>query len=368
MLPGKSGISFMLDMTFWKNKKVFVTGHTGFKGSWCCLLLHYLGAEVTGYSLNPPTEPNLFSLAKVDSFVDSTIADIRDLRCLKSALISAEPDIVIHMAAQPLVRGSYLFPVDTFSTNVMGTVNLLEVVRGVPSVRAVVNVTTDKCYENHEHLNGYTETDRLGGYDCYSSSKACSELVTQAYRNSFFNGVVDGVRNVNVATARAGNVVGGGDWAKDRLIPDCLDAFLNNREVVFRKPEAVRPWQHVLEPLRGYLMLANKLYDAGSAFCGAWNFGPEDDSCKSVQWIVEYLCENWGQGATCRFESNGDDFHEATFLKLRSDKANNGLGWCAQWDVETALDKVIEWTRIYQSNPDSLADMCFKQIQEYGVR
>lgn len=342
---------------FFAGKKVFVTGHTGFKGSWLSLWLSSMGAHVTGYALDPPTTPSLFSLARVSELVDSRIADVRDAESLARAMVEAQPEIVIHMAAQPLVRDSYIIPVETYATNVMGTVHLLEAVRGCPSVKAVVNVTTDKCYENREWVWGYRENEPMGGFDPYSSSKGCSELVTAAYRNSYFQ------RSVALASARAGNVIGGGDWATDRLIPDCISALLAGEPVRIRNPHAIRPWQHVLEPLSGYLSLAQKLYESGTEFAEGWNFGPTDDDAKPVEWIVECMCRLWGNGARYEIDA-GDHPHEAHYLKLDCSKARMRLGWRPRWNLEIALDSIMEWTNVYRSAGD-LRRCCLEQIDSY---
>lgn len=354
----------MIDKTFWKNKKVFITGHTGFKGSWLCVWLHTLEVEVTGYALAPHTEPSLFDLCKIDKFVNSTIADIRDGNLLSKALLAAAPEIVIHMAAQPLVRDSYKYPVDTYAINVMGTVNLFEYVRRCKSVRAVVNVTTDKCYENKEWVWGYRENEPLGGYDPYSSSKACSELVTAAYRNSFFNPKDYANHHVALASARAGNVIGGGDWANDRLIPDCVRALLKGEKIIIRNPNAIRPWQHVLEPLSGYLVLAKELYDHGPEYAEAWNFGPDDNNAKPVEWIVQKMCSKWGDDASYEIDK-GEHPHEAHFLKLDCSKAKGRLGWYPRWSLEKAIDSIINWTKAYKENKD-LWDKCIEQIEDYS--
>lgn len=354
--------------SFFRGKKVFITGHTGFKGSWLCLWLHKLGAEVHGYALEPPTTPSLFELTNVITLLEThRIADIRDASTLADALQQAQPEIVIHMAAQPLVRDSYKIPVETYATNVMGTVHLLEAVRGCTSVRAVVNVTTDKCYENREWVWGYRENEPMGGFDPYSNSKGCSELVTAAYRNSFFNS-----QHLNsstpqhgaaVATARAGNVIGGGDWATDRLIPDCISALLAGEPIRIRNPHAIRPWQHVLEPLSGYLALAQRLYESGAEYAEGWNFGPADDDAKPVEWIVQRMCELRGNGARYEIDA-GDHPHEAHYLKLDCSKARMRLGWQPRWNLEKALHSIIEWVNVYSSAGD-LRDICLKQIDEY---
>lgn len=352
------------DIAFWRGKKVFLTGHTGFKGAWLSLWLHALGAEVTGYALEPPTEPSLFALCQIDELVHSVIADVRDLERLKRELAAAAPEIVIHMAAQPLVRDSYKIPVDTYAINVMGTVHLLEAVRSCPAVRAVVNVTTDKVYENREWAWGYRENEPFGGYDPYSNSKGCSELVTAAYRSSYFNPAGYAHHGVALASARAGNVIGGGDWATDRLVPDCLRAILKGEDVLIRNPYAIRPWQHVLEPLSGYLLLAERLYMEGPSFAEGWNFGPLDDDARPVEWIVQQLCQGWGEGAGYRLDG-GEHPHEAHYLKLDISKARAGLGWHPRWNLTTALERIVSWTRAYR-NGDDLRTVSLQQINDYG--
>lgn len=354
----------MIDKSFWPNKKVFVTGHTGFKGSWLCLWLKSLGAKVSGYALNPNTKPSLYELCNIDDFVISVISDIRDREALAEAMSNAEPEIVIHMAAQPLVRESYKNPSETYETNVMGTVNFFEAVRKCESLRAVVNVTTDKCYENKEWDWGYRENEPLGGYDPYSNSKACSELVTSSYRNSFFN--VDEYKNhgVGMASARAGNVIGGGDWTKDRLIPDCIKSLLEREKIIIRNPQAIRPWQHVLEPLCGYLLLAENLYRDGPQYAEGWNFGPDDNDAKTVEWIVKKICDKWEDNSSYKID-DGSHLHEANHLKLDCSKAKHRLAWYPKWSIDQAIDKIIEWTKAYEGQQD-LRAVCLKQIKEYS--
>ncbi|MEH7273555.1 CDP-glucose 4,6-dehydratase [Neobacillus vireti] len=353
----------MVNPDFWKNKNVFITGHTGFKGSWLCLWLHSLGANVTGYSLKPPTSPSLFELCELEALIPTYYGDIRGKETLEKAIFETNPDIVIHMAAQPLVRASYLHPVETYATNVMGTVHLLESVRlsvqkGV-NLKAVINVTTDKCYSNQEWPWGYREIDVLGGYDPYSNSKACSELVTEAYRHSFFQS-----SGIGLASARAGNVIGGGDWALDRLLPDCFRTLAQNGKIKIRNPHAIRPWQHVLDPLSGYLTLAEYLYTHGTRFAEGWNFGPDDGDGKTVEWVVNQICAKWGNSASYEVV-RGPHPHEAHYLRLDCSKAKSKLGWFPKWNVEQAIDKSVEWTKAYLAQEDVKA-VCLQQIDEYS--
>lgn len=329
---------------FWRGKRVFITGHTGFKGSWMSLWLQHLGAELTGFALTPPTQPSLFKEARVAEGMHSISGDIRDLTALQQAVQYAKPEIVIHMAAQALVRYSYEHPVETYTTNVMGTVHVLESVRNMRGVRAVVNVTTDKCYENREWAWGYRENEPMGGYDPYSNSKGCAELVSSAYRSSFFNVRNYAQHGVALATARAGNVIGGGDWALDRLIPDILAAFEQGKIVNIRNPYAIRPWQHVLEPLRGYLTLAEHLYQHGTTYAEGWNFGPGDEDAKNVMWIVERMANLWAAGAKWHVEV-GEHPHEAMYLKLDISKARSHLGWNPIVHIDDALKLVVDWAK-----------------------
>jgi CDP-glucose 4,6-dehydratase len=353
----------VLNSAFWQGKRVFLTGHTGFKGSWLSLWLQELGANLTGFALAPQSNPSLFELARVSDGMRSVEGDIRDLGMFKAALMTAEPEIVIHMAAQPLVRDSYHNPVDTFSSNVMGTVHLLEAIRATPSVRAVVIVTTDKCYENKEWIWGYREDEPMGGHDPYSASKACAELVSSAYRASFFQPEGD---KVAVATARAGNVIGGGDWAKDRLMTDLIIAFNTGKPVLIRNPTAIRPWQHVLEPLRGYLMLAEKLFAHGNGYAEAWNFGPNDEDAKPVSWLTERLAEFWGGDFQWQTQP-GDHPHEANYLKLDISKAKTKLGWFPLMDLERALLLTAEWAQQLSEGADARS-ITLEQIQIYQDR
>ena len=343
---------------FWCDKRVFITGHTGFKGSWLALWLQQLGAHVHGYSLAPPTEPSLFEVAKVGAGLASSIeGDVRNGDALRQAIAGAAPAVVFHMAAQPLVRRSYADPAETFAVNAMGTVNLLEAVRASDTVRVVVNVTTDKCYENREWLWGYREGEALGGRDPYSSSKACSELITHAYRESFL-----AARGVAVATARAGNVIGGGDWAADRLLPDFFRAADAGQALEVRNPQATRPWQHVLEPLSGYLALAEALASDAPKATGAWNFGPADEAVRPVRWILDFLSERMPSAAWRHTAS--ERVHEATLLKLDSSKAIAGLRWRPRWSLCQALDHTLEWHAGWRSGAD-MRGMCFAQIADY---
>lgn len=344
---------------FWRGKRVLITGHTGFKGSWLSLWLQSMGAEVYGLALAPPTIPDLFTEARVAEGMTSVIGDIRDYDTVLASMTASKPEIVIHMAAQPLVRYSYQAPVETYATNVMGTVHVLEAARQVDTVRAIVNVTTDKCYENKEWLWGYREDEPMGGYDPYSNSKGCSELVTSAYRRSFFqNG------DTALASARAGNVIGGGDWAVDRLVPDILRAFERSQPVVIRNPHAIRPWQHVLEPLSGYLSLAEKLYTDGHAWAESWNFGPHDDDARPVRWIVEYMVQKWGNGATWQIDG-GRHPHEASYLKLDTSKAKTRIGWYPRWKLADALGHIIHWHQAWLAREDVKA-LCLTQINKYN--
>ncbi|MEN1989179.1 CDP-glucose 4,6-dehydratase [Paenibacillus hubeiensis] len=350
-----------MNKSFWKGKKVFVTGHTGFKGSWLSMWLYHLGAQVKGYALAQDHTLSLFEVAKVGARMDSQIGDIRDLSALSAAVYDFQPDVVFHLAAQPLVKFSYKNPVETYETNVMGTVHLFEAVRSCRSVRAVVNVTTDKVYENQKQLKGYLETDRLGGYDPYSNSKACSELLTSSYVQSFFSPENYAQHGVALATARAGNVIGGGDWAKDRLIPDLMRAILHSRDFVVRNPESVRPWQHVLEPLYGYLLLAEKLYIENVKWNGAWNFGPQSEDAVSVSRLIDtfrtQVAGSFPQLSVIRSEE-----HETNSLQLNIDKSINVLHWKPIWRLEQTVQKVLEW---YLADPSESYDLCLKQIEDY---
>jgi CDP-glucose 4,6-dehydratase len=358
--------SLVMERSFWHGRRVFLTGHTGFKGSWLSLWLQHLGAEVVGFALAPPTTPSLFEIAGVAQGMTSIIGDIRDFGSLCRAMRQARPEVVIHMAAQPLVRYSFAHPLETYATNVMGTAHVLEALRVVDGVRAAIVVTSDKCYENREWLWGYRENEPLGGYDPYSSSKACAELVTSAYRSSFFNPANHGEHSVALASVRAGNVIGGGDWAVDRLIPDFVRAIQAGQPIRVRNPDAIRPWQHVLEPLGGYLMLAERLHANGTEFAESWNFGPADADAKSVSWIVEQLTAAWGNCATWT-QDCGQQPHEATCLRLDSAKASARLDWRPKWSVGRALETVIEWHKSHRSGKD-MRTVTLEQIQNYIIQ
>jgi len=353
----------VMDVGFWLHKRVLITGHTGFKGSWLALWLQSMGAEVIGYALPPNTSPSMFELAEIAKGMTNIEGDVRDLTHLRQVFSQYNPEIVIHMAAQALVRYSYLEPVETYATNVMGTVNILEAVRHTDSVKVVINVTSDKCYENQEWEWGYRENEAMGGYDPYSNSKGCSELVTSSYRQSFFNPQKYELHGVAVASARAGNVIGGGDWSDDRLIPDIMQAIMAGDDVVIRNPKAIRPWQHVLEPLSGYLTLAQKLHKDGAMYAQAWNFGPNDNDARPVQWIAEELTKQWGHKAKWKTDDN-DHPHEANYLKLDCSKAKTYLDWQPRWQLHETLAEIIEWYRGYLEN-QNLRELSLSQIKKY---
>jgi CDP-glucose 4,6-dehydratase len=348
---------------FWRDKRVLLTGHTGFKGGWLSLWLQAMGSTVVGYALSPPTKPSLFEVAQVGKDMTSIVEDIRNLDTLKAVFAKHKPEIVIHMAAQPLVRQSYQNPVETYSTNVMGTVNLLEAVRTTSSVKVVINITSDKCYENREMVCGYSETEPMGGFDPYSNSKGCAELVSSAYRSSFFSSGKHAQHGVALATARAGNVIGGGDWAKDRLMPDILSAFEQGNLVNIRNPHAIRPWQHVLEPLRGYLMLAARLYEQGVGYAEGWNFGPNDEDSKSVGWIVSKMATLWDGEAQWQIDT-GEHPHEANYLKLDISKARSRLNWQPALQLIDALKLIIDWSDQYRAGAD-MRQFTLAQINAY---
>ncbi|MDX2471611.1 MAG: CDP-glucose 4,6-dehydratase [SAR324 cluster bacterium] len=353
----------MVSADFWSGKRVFLTGHTGFKGSWISLWLQSMGAVVTGLALDPPSSPSLFEVADVAQGMDSHIGDIRDLELIKSLMAKAKPEIVIHMAAQALVRYSYDNPVETYEVNVMGSVNILEATRQTGGVKAFVNVTSDKCYDNKEWIWGYRENEAMGGYDPYSNSKGCAELVTSSYRNSFFNPNDYATHGLALASGRAGNVIGGGDWALDRLIPDFVNSIMDGKSVVIRSPKAIRPWQHVLEPLSGYLFLAQELYEKGVDYAEGWNFGPVDDDAKPVEWIVERMIQLWGDGASWELDKEPQP-HEAHYLKLDTSKARMKLNWHPRWSLFDTLEKITTWYKAYQAGSDMRA-FSLEQITEY---
>ena len=345
------------DTTFYKYKKVFVTGHTGFKGSWLCKILSSFGAEVCGYSLYPSTEPSLFEIAKVENDINSHIGDIRDYYSLKKTFDEFKPEIVLHLAAQPIVRDSYKEPAYTYETNVMGTVNLLECIRLSNCVKSFLNVTTDKVYLNREWDRGYKEDDMLDGYDPYSNSKSCSELVTHSYKNSFFNG-----SDIAISTARAGNVIGGGDFSNDRIIPDCVRAAMNNEDIIVRNPYSTRPYQHVLEPLFAYLMIAAKQYEDNN-YAGWYNVGPDDRDCFETGKLVDLFIKHWNGNLKWINQYDGGP-HEANFLKLDSSRIKKVFGWKPKWDLDTAVQKTVEWTKCYL-NDENISDCMNNQINEY---
>jgi CDP-glucose 4,6-dehydratase len=347
----------------WQGKRVFLTGHTGFKGGWLALWLAQKGATVRGYALDPCTEPNLFTQANVGSVIEDIRGDIRDATKLDAALTSFAPEVVFHMAAQPLVRYSYDDPIGTFETNVIGTARVLDAVRRTPSVRAVVSVTTDKCYENKEWLWPYRETDPLGGYDPYSSSKACAEIVSAAFRQSYFPAAKIADHRCGIATARAGNVIGGGDWSTDRLIPDLVRGFLAGEPVLIRSPHAIRPWQHVLEPLQGYITLAERLLTGDAHYATAYNFGPTDDDAQPVSWIIERMTQLWGGGASWKLDTN-PSVHEAGHLRLDASRARAELDWHPRLHLADALQWLIEWYKTAQGGAD-MHHLTLQQIANY---
>lgn len=349
----------MINGSFWKGKKVFLTGHTGFKGGWTSLWLKKMGATVKGFSLQPSSKPSFFEEAKIADGMDSTIGDIRDLNLLKKSIIDFHPEIVIHMAAQPLVLDSYTDPIYTYQTNIMGSINLFEAVRECNSVRVLVNVTTDKCYENNHSIWSYRENDSMGGFDPYSSSKACSEIITAAYRRSFFNKQSD----VSLASVRAGNVIGGGDWAKDRLIPDVLRAFDIGKPAIIRNPQAIRPWQHVLEPISGYLILCEKLYKSGNKYAESWNFGPDESDTKSVRELLDQLVNLWPTDVKW-LQDKTVHAHEEKILKLDISKAKALLKYHPRWDLSKTLQKITEWHLSWLNSLD-IEQVSINQIKDF---
>lgn len=353
----------MVDFDFYRGKRVLVTGHTGFKGTWMCTLLRMAGAEVTGYALEPPTNPSVFELTGMKEKVTSVSGDIRELQRLQAVFEQTQPEIVIHMAAQPIVRTSYEAPVETYEINVMGTVHVLECVRRSSCVRSFVNVTTDKVYRNREWEWGYREDEELNGYDPYSNSKSCSELVTGSYRNSFFSG---GGGCPAISTARAGNVIGGGDFARDRILPDCIRAAMEKREILVRNPYSIRPYQHVLEPVVAYLMIAQRQYE-DEGLAGCYNVGPGESDCRTTGELTELFCRTWNRqtGENIRWKNTADAGpHEANFLKLDCSRIKSVLGWHPVWNVEHTMEKIVEWTLAYRNGQD-VYDVMVKQIGEY---
>lgn len=354
----------MFDLQFWSSRKVLLTGHTGFKGGWLAHWLTQLGADVTGIGLPPENDPSLFELTDVASTVDSHFADITQTSLVADIVSACQPEVIFHLAAQPLVRRSYDEPIETYRTNVMGTANVLDAARKLACCRAIVNVTTDKCYQNNEWVWGYREDDRLGGYDPYSNSKACSELVTAAYRQSYFDPANYDQHRCAVGSARAGNVVGGGDWSVDRLLPDIIRAFERGEPVDIRNPSATRPWQHVLEPLSGYILLAQRLGTGDGDYAEGWNFGPNEESNRDVGWIVETATRLWGNGATSNVAPEVDAPHEATFLHLDCSKAKSRLGWKPVWNIEETLQRVIDWHQQYKQGTN-MKDWTLQEIKAY---
>lgn len=352
-----------INKEFWQGKRVLLTGHTGFKGSWLSLWLQSMGVILRGIALEPPSNPALFEIANISAGMDHKILDIRNFIEVQSEIQNFRPEIIIHMAAQPLVRLSFQQPVLTYSTNVMGTVNILEASRSVDTVRCIINVTTDKCYENREWVWGYRESEQLGGNDPYSNSKGCSELITSAYRHSFYNPSKYSEHKVAIASARAGNVIGGGDWANDRLIPDILDAIGKGQKVNIRNPNATRPWQHVLEPLSGYLLLAESLYTSGTEFGEAFNFGPNYEDTKPVHWIVDQLCRYWGTDNLSYLDMEIHP-HESQQLSLDCAKAKSKLGWHPHWNIDKSLQRIVDWQKEYLSN-GNMRNFCMHQINEF---
>ena len=353
-----------MNSAFWSGRKVLVTGHTGFKGSWLCMWLDRLGAEVVGYALDPPTQPSLFMTASVESCLHTSArGDVRDLERLSGLIRSQEPDVIFHLAAQSVVRSSYDDPLETYSTNVLGTATLFQAIRGAGRGLSVVNITTDKVYRNHEWIWGYRENDELGGRDPYSNSKACAELVTESFRESYFPPAALAQHGVGLASARAGNVIGGGDWTRDQLIPDIIRAFTAARPVPIRQPNSTRPWQHVLDCLSGYILLAEKLSTDGATYSTAWNFGPKPSDVKAVSWIADFLVKAWGGGASWHVDA-GAHPHEARMLRLDSSNATEVLGWTPRLDLPRALDWTAKWYKSINAG-GSARELCLQQIREY---
>lgn len=351
--------NMVISDSFWAGKKILITGHTGFKGGWISLWLNMLGADVAGYSLEPPTEPSLYENLNLNGVLSLDIlGDITDLKKLNSALVDFRPEIIIHMAAQSLVKKSYEAPILTYNTNVMGTVCVLEAAKKVSSVKTILNITTDKCYENKEWIWPYRENEALGGYDPYSSSKACSEIISSAYRDSFLRDI-----GIGLATARSGNVIGGGDWAANRIVPDTMRAFMNGEALTVRNPDAVRPWQHVLEPIYGYILLCQKLYQEPDKYADSWNFGPDNSEDKPVSQLADFMVKEWGAGATWELDQNAHP-HEAQQLRLDSSKAKKYLNWSQTWSIEKALKETVRWYKAWFNN-ENVRNVSLMQIEKY---
>ena len=350
-----------MDRQFWKNKNIFITGHTGFKGSWLSIWLNELGANVTGYSLSKPTDPSMFETLSLEKKVNTVFGDVRNYDKLKAQVIIAKPDIVIHMAAQALVLESYNNPVDTYETNLMGTVNIMNAMREVPSIKAFINVTSDKCYENIENFISFKEDDALGGIDPYSSSKACAELITSAYRHSFYKDTVA------IATARAGNVIGGGDWALNRVIPDFIKKINQNQKLTIRNPNSIRPWQFVLEPLSGYLKLAEKLFSEGPAFSEPWNFGPDSQDGKSVEWLISKFDKEYGGGGNFEIESKNNPPYEANYLNLDCSKSIKRLNWAPRLTIDKAISMTCDWYKNFYGDNNNMYTFTLEQIKQFNL-
>ena len=348
-----------MDRNFWKGKKVFITGHTGFKGGWLSIWLAGSGAKVTGYSLKPETNPSLFKSCSIEKKINSIIGDVRDEKKLKKTILEAEPDIVFHLASQPLVLKSYENPVETYEINLMGTVNILNAMRDISSVKAFINVTSDKCYANDENLKAFKENDSMGGYDPYSSSKACSELITAAYRSSFFKNIVA------IATARAGNVIGGGDWAENRIIPDFIKKIQQKQKLVIRNSESIRPWQFVLEPLNGYLILAEKLFLDGQHYSESWNFGPNKKDDKTVEWLISKFDKEYGEGSNFEIESTENSLHEAKNLRLDCSKSMKRLNWSPKLNIEKSISMTCAWYKNFYKGDQDMYSFSAEQIKQY---
>ena len=352
-----------MNQLFWKNKNILLTGHTGFKGSWLSLWLQKLDVNLVGFSKSIPTKPSLFELADVENGMTSIMGNVCDYEKIEELIKEYKPEIVIHMAAQAILRESYKNPIETYATNVMGTVNLLESIRKTGNIRVILNVTTDKCYEPNALSTGYQETDRLGGYDPYSNSKACSELITSSFRNSFFNPKEHHIHQLAIASCRAGNVIGGGDWGKDRLIPDIMRGILNDEIIKIRNPNSIRPWQYVLDPLNGYLTLVEKLWSSGPEFSEGWNFGPSENNEKSVRWIIEKIAELWEHEIKWNV-NNDSNLYEEDYLRLNCSKSNTRLSWIPKMNLEQGLSWTTEWYRQYKQNND-MRDITEQQIDKF---